>query len=67
MPSYKLTYFDLRARGELCRYVLHAAGQNFVDERLSFEQWGPLKAGNLLQLKPWTIYVYVVVLDLSLL
>ena len=45
MPSYKFTYFDARGRGELCRYILHAAGQKFVDERFTFEQWPEHKAG----------------------
>ena len=45
MPSYKFTYFDARGRGELCRYILHAAGQKFVDERLTGEQWSDRKAG----------------------
>ena len=43
MPSYKLTYFDVRGRGELIRYVLHAAGRDFEDVRVNGEQWKELK------------------------
>lgn len=41
--NYKLTYFEVRARGELCRMVLHAAGQEFQDVRITFEEWPKLK------------------------
>ncbi|XP_053402365.1 glutathione S-transferase 1-like isoform X1 [Mercenaria mercenaria] len=43
MPSYKFVYFDLRARGELTRYVFHAASKEFEDSRFSFEEWNSLK------------------------
>merc|ERR1711915_452520 len=33
MPSYKLHYFDLRAKGELIRLVFAAAGEEFEDIR----------------------------------
>ena len=41
MPTYKLTYFDIDGgRGEPVRIALHAAGIEFEDERLSFEEFG---------------------------
>ncbi|KAJ8301308.1 hypothetical protein KUTeg_020295 [Tegillarca granosa] len=44
MPTYKLHYFDLRARGELARMVLNTAGQDFEDIRISFEEWPKVKS-----------------------
>ncbi|XP_053402369.1 glutathione S-transferase 1-like [Mercenaria mercenaria] len=43
MPSYKFVYFDLRARGELTRYVFSCASKEFEDSRFSFEEWNSLK------------------------
>lgn len=44
MSSYKLTYFDFDGgRGEPIRIALHAAGIEFEDERLSFEQFGEMR------------------------
>jgi glutathione S-transferase len=46
MSSYKLTYFDFNGgRGEPIRIALHAAGIEFQDERLSFEQFGKMRQG----------------------
>ncbi len=41
--KYKLTYFDARGRGELTRLIFAAAGVPFIDDRISFEQWGAMK------------------------
>ncbi len=44
MSTYKLTYFDFDGgRGEPVRIALHAAGIEFEDERLSFEEFGKLR------------------------
>jgi glutathione S-transferase len=44
MPTYKLTYFDFDGgRGESVRIALHAAGIEFEDERLSFEEFGEMR------------------------
>ncbi len=44
MPKYKLTYFDFDGgRGEPIRIALHAAGIEFEDDRISFEQFGEMR------------------------
>ncbi|CAG9763047.1 unnamed protein product [Ceutorhynchus assimilis] len=44
MPSqYKLTYFDLTGLGEPIRFLLHYGGINFVDQRITKDQWPNLK------------------------
>ncbi|XP_052086424.1 S-crystallin SL11-like isoform X4 [Mytilus californianus] len=44
MPAkFKLSYFDIRARGELPRLVFAAAGKEFEDERLSGDKWTAFK------------------------
>ncbi|GMT24655.1 hypothetical protein PFISCL1PPCAC_15952 [Pristionchus fissidentatus] len=44
MPSYKLTYFDGRARGEVARQIFHLADVPFEDVRVSMADWPALKA-----------------------
>ncbi|CAI5454868.1 unnamed protein product [Caenorhabditis angaria] len=43
MPSFKFYYFDFRGRGEVIRLLFHLAGEQFTDERVTFETWGALK------------------------
>lgn len=38
-----LHYFDLYARGETSRIILHYNGTEFTDNRVSFEQWPDLR------------------------
>ena len=45
-PKLKLTYFDGRGRAEISRLVLAAAKRKFEDNRIGFEDWPALKAGN---------------------
>lgn len=45
MPSYKLTYFDSDGgRGEPVRIAFHAGGIAFEDHRISFAEFGKLRA-----------------------
>ncbi|XP_060070977.1 hematopoietic prostaglandin D synthase-like [Ylistrum balloti] len=43
MPSYKLIYFPVRARGELIRLVFAVAGQKHEDEVITMDDWASLK------------------------
>ena len=50
MATYKLTYFDLRGRGELIRYIFHYAGITFKDERvpsLVCDEWTKMKPSKI--------------------
>ncbi|XP_060066185.1 glutathione S-transferase-like [Ylistrum balloti] len=42
-PKYTLTYFNLRARGEVARLLFVYAGKDFVDERIEQKDWPKLK------------------------
>jgi glutathione S-transferase len=44
MPSYKLTYFDFDGgRAEPIRIAFHAAGIEFEDHRISFQEFGEVR------------------------
>ncbi|KAH9496332.1 Glutathione S-transferase 1 [Bulinus truncatus] len=43
MPAYKLTYFNARGRGELCRLLFVFAGREFEDVRINREEWPAMK------------------------
>jgi len=43
-PQYKLTYFDVRALAEPCRFVFAYAGVAYEDVRLSKDNWPENKA-----------------------
>lgn len=42
-PKYKLNYFNITAKGEPIRLLFHAAGVEFEDNRVAFEEWGNIK------------------------
>ena len=44
MTHYKLNYFEFRGRGELIRFIFHAAGQEFDDHRIKHDDWSSLKS-----------------------
>ena len=60
MPSYKLTYFDARGRGEIARMVLAAAGQKYENVRVSFEDWPALKPSKIKCFPFFSYFVNVV-------
>ncbi|CAH1784059.1 unnamed protein product [Owenia fusiformis] len=41
--KFKLTYFSVRARGELIRLLFHYAGKEFEDVRVEFAEWPALQ------------------------
>ena len=43
MPKYVLTYFNVRGRAEPTRLLFKAAGVEFEDRRMTFEEWGTKK------------------------
>ncbi|XP_076099506.1 glutathione S-transferase 1-like [Mytilus galloprovincialis] len=43
MAVYKLTYFNIRARGEVSRLLFAAAGKEYEDCRITFEEWPSIK------------------------
>lgn len=43
MPSYKLTYFNIRGRAELTRLVFAATGTQYEDNRIEREKWPAMK------------------------
>lgn len=45
MPSYKLTYFTGRGRGEIIRMVFAVAGVEYEDNRVDHAKWTQVKPG----------------------
>ena len=43
MPDYKLTYFQMRARGEVIRMIFAVAGVPYEDNRIEWSEWPALK------------------------
>ena len=41
--TYKLTYFNIRARGEVSRLIFAQAGVKYEDNRIEFTDWPQLK------------------------
>ena len=47
MSTYKLTYFPVRARAEVIRFVFVQAGVKYEDVRIKKEDWPELKPSKL--------------------
>ena len=48
MPVIKFTYFDIEAKGELTRLLLHAGNFDFEDNRIPRSEWpGELKKATM--------------------
>ena len=45
MSGYKLTYFNIQARGEVARFLFTMADVKFEDNRIEFADWPALKKG----------------------
>uniref|UniRef100_G3UUM8 glutathione transferase n=1 Tax=Meleagris gallopavo TaxID=9103 RepID=G3UUM8_MELGA len=43
MPNYKLTYFNLRGRAEISRYIFAYSGIKYEDHRLEGADWPKIK------------------------
>ncbi|OXA60363.1 glutathione S-transferase 3 [Folsomia candida] len=43
MPTYKLTYFDIRGLAEPIRWMFQISGQTFEDERIPLDEWSEQK------------------------
>uniref|UniRef100_A0A914VLS1 glutathione transferase n=1 Tax=Plectus sambesii TaxID=2011161 RepID=A0A914VLS1_9BILA len=43
MPTYRLIYFNLRARAEAIRLLLAYAGIDYIDDRISRDAWPAMK------------------------
>lgn len=46
MSGITLHYFDVHARAEPLRLIFAYAGVEYTDHKISFEEWGTLKASN---------------------
>ncbi|EDV18919.1 uncharacterized protein TRIADDRAFT_34453 [Trichoplax adhaerens] len=43
MPSYRLTYFEARGRGEIARYLFALADIPYLDIRVNLKKWKKIK------------------------
>jgi glutathione S-transferase len=43
MSSYKLTYFDVKGKGEIIRFLFVHAGVSYEDHRIQKEQWAEIQ------------------------
>lgn len=48
MPTYKLIYFDARARAEVARMLFELSDTQYEDERIDYEKdWSKIRASKL--------------------
>ena len=65
MPSYRLTYFNVRARGETARLLFALKGQEFVDRRVEQADWPALKPGMAFILL-YKIYLHIIYIIINI-
>ena len=62
--KYKLSYFDLRGRGEVPRMIFNYLDVDFEDRRIQFSEWPVLKAtcklANVVHLKIYSRSLVVI-------
>jgi len=62
MPNYKLTYFEMRGRGEIVRLVFAAAGVHYEDHRIDMSDWPAMKPSKLAVDSGLFIYLFIYLL-----
>ena len=49
VPKYRLTFFPAKGFTEISRLILAYAGEPFIDNRISYEEWVERKEGVFLR------------------
>ena len=44
-PRFRLIYYPLRGRAELVRFIFEHLEIDYIDQRISFEEWARMKPG----------------------
>lgn len=60
MPSYKVTYFNIKGLAEPIRFMFHYAGVDFVDQRMNEEDWKKLKPSKFYKVTHFLCLKYLI-------
>jgi hypothetical protein len=60
MPNYKLYYFPIRGRGEIIRLLFAAAGQDYEEITITFEEWPKKKESKFTLRSMYYIILYLI-------
>jgi len=63
MPTYKLTYFPVKALAEPIRFLLSYAGIEFIDDRFDKADWPKIKPSKYIY-QNWLLFIVFVLLTL---